>query len=112
MSQKAIWIVSTKSTPMENCPHNEDGSEFFYVDCLLPAEGENEALAPIKSALGDERLSLVDVTRCEAFDLAKYEGEDFEIEEVEIAAQAAERNQKLTFSIFVSSEAKSMDQGG
>lgn len=109
MSNKAVWIVSTKSKVLENCPHNEDGSEFFFVDCLLPAGNEQEAIAPIKSALGDERLELLEVTRCEPFDLTKYEGDDFEIEEVQIAAQAASQSQQLTFSIFVSSEAKSMD---
>ncbi len=110
MEEPEIWIVSTKSKALENCPHNGDGSDYFFVDCLLPASNKDEALAPIKSALADELLELECVTRCEVFNIDTYDGNEFEIEEVKIAAQKAQESQTLTFSVFVSSEAKLMDE--
>lgn len=69
MPSKNVWIVFTKSSPLESCSIDIDGCDFYFAEVYVPLEEAasrslDSVITRAKAALLDERLELVDVSKC------------------------------------------------
>lgn len=105
MSDKQIWIVSSKARPLEGCPIKFDDSEFYFVDCLVPANSKSEAEAPLDHALRDEMFELEEIISSKPYVASEWRDE-IQFPEIEEAAQKSARTGNLAFALFISEEPK------
>lgn len=104
MDSKNLWIVSTKSKPLSGCSIELDGSDFYYVECLIPATSFDEANGSIEHLLRDKRMELLEVIKCESY--APNAWKDLvQFPEIENAADYANSKQEPRFALFISSQA-------
>ncbi|WP_444882835.1 hypothetical protein [Microbulbifer sp. PSTR4-B] len=109
MDNKDIWIVSTKSRRMDGCQLDDDGSDFYFVECLIPSNSFEEANGSIEQLLRDKQLELCEVLRCEIYNAESWvDTEHFS--QIESAAEAARQKGEPKFALFISSESMSFNE--
>ena len=70
MTNKEVWIVFTKNSPLEGCSIDIDGCDFYFAEIYVPIEISSGTTSfetivnQAKNALAAERLVLVDVPKC------------------------------------------------
>ncbi|WP_444920116.1 hypothetical protein ACJJID_14705 [Microbulbifer sp. CnH-101-G] len=109
MDNKDIWIVSTKSRRMDGCQLDDDGSDFYFVECLIPSSSFEEASGSIEHLLRDKQLELCEVLRCEIYDAESWVDTE-QFSQIESAAETARRKGEPKFALFISSEAMSFNE--
>ena len=101
MSDKEIWIVSTKSRPLEGCSIDFDGSEFYTVESLVPAQSKDQATRPLKQALLEAGFELAEILSA-----APYKSKDWadqiQFPEIKEAALKSSKTGQLVFALFIS----------
>jgi hypothetical protein len=111
MTDKEVWIVSTKSSPLEGCDIDIDGCDFYFAEAFVPVASEINRLkrfefviASVEEALLEARLTLVDASKCLRYVEPEW-GLDSEMEkETHAAASNALASNSITFSPFRSEE--------
>ncbi len=109
MSPKELWIVSTKSTPLENCSINTDGSEFYFAECILSASDENEASAPIEHLLRDKGLELSELINARVYNEVDWK-DAIQFNSIKRTARKVSSDNTARFAMFVSSEALNFEE--
>lgn len=111
MNNKDIWIIFTRSSAMDGCPLDMDGSEYFYVEVFVPVENttdSTEKLAGIieqaRIALLDEKFVLNDVSKCIRYIENEWTDDTDLNNEIRQTADKAVQADKLTFNVFRSEE--------
>lgn len=105
MSNKPLWIISSKARPLEGCPIKFDNSEFYFVECLVPANSTSEAQAPLGDALREEMFELAEVLSCKPYVASEWEDTE-QFPEIEEAARKSAQTGNLAFALFISEEPK------
>ena len=105
MDDKELWIVTAKLKALEGCSVDFDGSEFYFVECLLPASNESEATAPIEHAMCDERFELISIEHCSQYVASDWENE-VQYGDIQEAANKAKESNELEFALFISSQVR------
>lgn len=103
MSNKPLWIISSKARPLEGCPIKFDNSEFYFVEGLVPANSTSEAQAPLDHALRDEMFELAEVLSCKPYFANEWEDTE-QFPEIEEAARKSAQTGNLAFALFISEE--------
>lgn len=109
MSPKELWIVSTKSTQLENCSIDTDGSEFYFAECILPASTEDEASAPIEHLLRDKGLELSELTNARMYNEADW-ADTMQFNSIKRTVQKVMDDDTARFAMFISSEAMDFEE--
>ncbi|MFT7561222.1 MAG: hypothetical protein ACI93R_003148 [Flavobacteriales bacterium] len=109
MDSKSLWIVSTKSKPLDGCSIELDGSDFYYVECLIPASSFDEANGLIESLLQGKHMALLEVIKCEPYSSDSWK-DLIQFPEIQNAADHANSKQEAKFSLFISSQAMDFEE--
>jgi len=104
MTKQDIWIISTKSRPFDNSTFDTDGSEFYFVECLIPTDSEASARKEIPHLLRDKHMDLAEILACKAYNPDDWKNE-IQFDQIASAAKFAKQNNLPKFALFISSEA-------
>ncbi len=71
MESKQVWIVFTKSRPLDGCTIDVDGGEFLYAEVFVPFAGiasDGGSISRIvddaAQALAEARIALHEISKC------------------------------------------------
>ena len=71
MKNKEVWIVFTKSKPLEGCSIDFDGCDFYFSEIYVPVVHDGHEMTSLegivnraKDLLLEDRLMLSDVSKC------------------------------------------------
>ncbi len=103
MSNKPLWIISSKARPLEGCWIKFDNSEFYFVESLVPANSISEAQAPLGDALRDQMFELAEVLCSKPYIASEWEDTE-QFPEIEEAASKSAQTGNLAFALFKSEE--------
>lgn len=109
MGSKNIWIVSTKPKPLDGCLIELNGSDLYYVECLLPASRFDEAHASIAHLIRDKKMELIDVVKCEVYKAESWR-HLVQFAEIKNAASHARLKKEPKFALFISSQAMDFNE--
>jgi len=116
MSDKAIWIVFTKSKILIDSSLAMDGSEFAFGEVFVPSEGFEDAISRLenvmnkaKQALLEDSLVLSDISKCMRYEKAEWSDDSEFSKEIKMAAGAAIKSNKISFSTFRSSDSLELE---
>ncbi len=103
MTNKPLWIISSKARPLEGCRIKFDNSEFYLVECLVPANSTCEAQAPLGDALRHEMFELAKVLCSKPYIASEWEDTE-QFPEIEEPARKSAQTGNLAFALFISEE--------
>lgn len=109
MDKKDLWIVSTKSQRMKDCSLDDDGSEFYHVECLIPADSLKEASGTIEHLLRDKQMELYKILKCEIYDPELWKSTE-QYSQIKQAAEYAKAKGEPKFALWISSEAMDFEE--
>lgn len=69
MANKEVWIVFTKSSPLEGCSIDIDGCDYYFAEACVPVDTApthslDSIINKVRDELAKERLVLVDISKC------------------------------------------------
>ncbi len=111
MVNKEVWIVFTKSEPLDGCSIDIDGCDFYFTEAYVPVESKDfnvTSLEPIvsraKQSLLDDKLVLVDVSKCLRYREEEWLSNSEMDKEVHVLAAKALSSGTVRFGGFRSEE--------
>lgn len=111
MTSKNVWIVVTKSKPLDGCEIDFDGCEFYFADAYVAipndVSGKNAVmfiLEKIEKTLKDERLNLADVLMIMRFSPDEWVDQTDGVDSMHDLAAKALETEGVIFSGFRSEE--------
>ena len=63
MNNNDIWIIFTKSRPMDGCEIDMEGCEFYFTEVFVPAPNLSNAIDQAKGLLLKNKLELSEVSK-------------------------------------------------
>lgn len=109
MARNDLWILSIKLQPMDGSTLDENGSEFYFVESLIPASCSSEATEVLERLLQEKKLELIEINRCEIYRSDDWHNVE-QFEHIERAAQYANLHNEPRFALFISSAAMDFDE--
>lgn len=69
MTTKDVWIVFTKSSPLEGCSIDIDGCDYYFAEAYVPVDAGpilslDSIVNKVRDQLAKERLVLADISKC------------------------------------------------
>jgi len=117
MTSKEVWIVFTKSKPLEGCSIDIDGCDFYFSEAYVPVDRDGQEMTSIakvvnraKEALLEDRLVLSDVSKCLRYHKEHWDVDTVMNKEVHSAAAQALSSNKVEFGGFRSEEIEELVQ--
>lgn len=68
MELKSVWLIHNKASLEEYSPMNFDGSEFMVGIGVVLATDIKEALEKFDTYLAEQKMSVIEVSKCEKYD--------------------------------------------
>lgn len=109
MTSNDLWIVSIKLRHLAGSTLDEDGSEFYFVECLVPASSDAQAIQTTEQLLQEKKLSLAEVLKCEVYDPDLWQSVQH-FSDIDDAAEYAKLNNEPKSAQFISSSAMEFDE--
>jgi hypothetical protein len=116
MTNKEVWIVFTKNSPLEVCSIDIDGCDFYFAEVYVPIESNSGTTSldtiinHAKDALAAERLVLVDVPKCVRYSEQEWTLDTAMNKEVHTLAKQALVSGAVQFGGFRSEEIEELCQ--
>jgi len=111
MSNKDVWVVFTKSRPLEGCDIDFDGCEFYFVDIYVPVETTPDKLVAlgditemVRHSLEESRLELADISMLVRYENGEWKSKANSCNDVNALALQAKESSEIVFSSFRSEE--------
>lgn len=85
-----LWVIDVKCTVSPESSLPQDGSEFYYARCAVPAPSESEAIALLTDHLAEDQIKLVELILIRSSDAEDWsEDDDYEVLDSIDQAQAS-----------------------
>ncbi|MCD9458603.1 hypothetical protein [Marinibactrum halimedae] len=104
MDNKNLWIISTKSMPLENSMADVDGSDYYYSDCILISHDSASAEKSIPHLLRDHDMELLEVIGCVPYVEDDWSESD-QYQDIKDAVEQVKQTGTPSFALFISSQA-------
>lgn len=108
---KQVWIVFTKSEPLDGCDIDIDGCDYYCAEAYVPIETSQihtvsleSIVNRVKQALLDKRLTLVDISKCLRYNESEWDIDSEMEKEAHVLASKALSSESIMFSGFKSEE--------
>lgn len=115
MASKDVWIVFTKSSPLEGCSIDVDGRDYYFAEAYVPVDVEpilslDSIINKVKDVLAKERLVLVDISKCIRYNEQEWPADTAPSAEMHKGAKKSLASGAIEFSGFRSEEIQRLYQ--
>jgi hypothetical protein len=97
--ERPVWIVSAEVRPRPDSDAPE-GLAGAFVDCFVPCDTPEQALARARAALDDDGYDVVDIDRCIRYDPEDWDDDNDEDAVVRTTAAEAAEGGEVLFGPF------------
>lgn len=112
---KQVWIVFTKSKALDGCSIDMDRCDFYFSEIYVPADNEEigaasleTILTRVKQSLLEDKLVLIDVSKCLRYRADEWPSETALDIAVHNLAERALTTGSIQFSSFRSEEIEAL----
>ncbi|MGL6160201.1 hypothetical protein [Microbulbifer sp.] len=111
MELVSVWLIYHKASLDELSPMNEDGSEYMVGTGFVPATSMKEAISLFEKYLEEQKMEVLELTKCEQFDPANFDESTEEGKQILRVASSSLEDEQIRY-VGISSEAMDCDEGG
>jgi hypothetical protein len=111
MANRQVWILFTKSEPLDGCSIDMDGCDFYFAEAYVPVDAEDfgitsfeSILDRVKQSLLEDKLVLTDVSKCLRYNKEEWHFDSEMEKETHALAAKALSSGSIMFSGFKSEE--------
>ena len=105
----SAWLIDHKASLDELSRMNDDGSEYMIGTAVVPATSMQEALALFERYLEEQKMGLLELSKCEQFDPDHFDATSVKNQKIMCAAPSVLEDQKIRY-FGISSEAMDCDE--
>ncbi|MDN3639322.1 hypothetical protein QWY82_10955 [Simiduia curdlanivorans] len=91
----SAWLIDHKASLEELSPMNDDGSEYMIGTAVVPATSMQQALVLFESYLEEQKMGLLELSKCEQFDPVHFDATSEKGQQVMHAAPKVLEDQKI-----------------
>lgn len=104
---KQVWIVFTKSEPLDGCDIDMDGCDYYCAEAYVPVDSSETHTASLESLVNqvkqellDKRLTLVDIPKCLRYNESEWDSDSDMEKSAHLLAAKALSSGAIKFSSF------------
>ncbi|HTF95494.1 MAG TPA: hypothetical protein VL995_05120 [Cellvibrio sp.] len=115
MANKDVWIVFTKSSPLDGCSIDIDSCDYYFAEAYVPVDvtpirSLDSIINKVKDELAKARLALTDVSKCIRYKEDEWSADTAPNTEVRKMAKKSLAYGAIEFSGFRSEEIQELYQ--